>query len=75
MPWFPTLALDLCNGCGACIKFCAFGVFDSTPDGKVRVVDPCKCQVGCSSCARICRPKALTFPPRAILDTFRPGGR
>lgn len=75
IPWFPTLAADLCDGCGACLKFCSFGVFEATEDGKVVVAQPFKCQVGCSSCVGICKPKAITFPPPSILDAFRPGGR
>ena len=73
IPWFPTVALDLCNGCGACLEFCSFGVFEATEDGRVEVVEPFRCQVGCSSCANVCPPRAITFPPRDILDTFRPG--
>jgi len=75
IPWFPTVASDLCDGCGACLKFCASRVLEPTEDGKVRVAEPFKCEVGCSSCERVCKPKAITFPPRAILDAFRPGGR
>ncbi len=75
IPWFPTLAEDLCDGCGACLDFCSFGVYEATEDGKVAVVEPFKCQVGCSSCANVCPPRAITFPPRSMLDTFRPGGR
>jgi NAD-dependent dihydropyrimidine dehydrogenase PreA subunit len=74
VPWFPTIALDLCDGCGACVKFCSFGVFESTPDGKATVVEPFKCQVGCSSCTSVCPPKAITFPPRSVVDAFRPIG-
>ncbi len=75
IPWFPTVAEDLCNGCGACLDFCAFGVFGAAEDGKVTVAEPFKCQVGCSSCANVCPPRAITFPPRSILDAFRPGRR
>lgn len=75
IPWFPTVALDLCDGCGACLKFCSFGVYQATPDGKVVVADPFRCEVGCSMCAGACPPGAITFPPRTILDTYRPGGR
>jgi NAD-dependent dihydropyrimidine dehydrogenase PreA subunit len=74
VPWFPTVALDLCDGCGACYKFCSFGVFEPTPDGKATVVEPFKCQVGCSSCTSVCPPKAIAFPPRTVLDAFRPIG-
>ncbi len=74
IPWFPTVALDLCDGCGACLQFCSFGVFEATEDGKVLVAEPFKCQVGCSLCANVCPPRVITFPPRRVLDTFRPGG-
>jgi len=72
IPWFPTVASELCNGCGVCLKLCTFGALASTPDGKVEAVEPFKCMVGCSSCAGICKPKAIAFPPRAVLDAFRP---
>lgn len=75
IPWFPTVALDLCDGCGACLKYCSFGVFRATPDGKVFVAEPFRCQVGCSMCVNACPPRAITFPPRTILDAYRPGGR
>ena len=75
IPWFPTVALDLCNGCGACIDFCSFGVYGPTPEGKVVVIDPFKCEVGCSLCASACAPRAISFPPRSMLDAYRPGGR
>lgn len=73
IPWFPTLAEDLCDGCGACLRFCSYGVFAATDDGKVIVAEPFKCQVGCSACVHACPLNAITFPPRAILDAFRPG--
>ena len=73
IPWFPTVAADLCDGCGVCLTLCTYGALAPTHNGKVEVVEPFKCVVGCSSCATICEPRAITFPPRAILDTFRPG--
>ena len=75
IPWFPTVAEDLCTGCGACLEFCSFGVYGADPDGTVTVIEPFKCQVGCSSCHNVCPPRAITFPPRSILDAFRPGRR
>jgi len=74
IPWFPTLATDLCDNCGACLKFCSFGVFETAEDGKIVAAEPLKCQVGCSACVTICRPRAISFPPRTILDAFRPVG-
>jgi len=73
IPWFPTVAAELCDGCGVCLRLCKNGVLVATSDGKVEVVEPFKCVVGCETCAHICQPKAITFPPRSILDTFRPG--
>ena len=75
IPWFPTVALDLCDGCGACLKFCSSGVYQALPDGKAIVADPFRCEVGCSMCAGACPPHAISFPPRTILETYRPGGR
>ena len=73
IPWFPTVAAELCNGCGVCLELCAYGVLASTPDDKVEVVEPFRCVVGCSFCATTCKPKAITFPPQSMLDAFRPG--
>lgn len=67
IPWYPTVHEDLCDGCGACLRFCPFGVFAQTDDGKVGVTAPFKCQVGCSACIQTCKPKAISFPPRQIL--------
>jgi len=72
IPWFPMIAVDLCDGCGLCLRLCSYGALALTPDGEVEVVEPFKCVVGCSSCATICKPKAITFPPRTILTAFRP---
>lgn len=73
IPWFPTVAAEQCDGCGVCLTLCTAGVLGPTSDGKVDVVEPFKCVVGCSSCATICKPKAITFPPLTILNAFRPG--
>ncbi len=72
IPWYPMIAAELCDGCGVCLQLCKCGVLVPTTDGKVEVVEPFKCVVGCSSCATICKPKAITFPPRTILSAFRP---
>jgi len=70
IPWYPTLMAEWCDGCEACLHFCAFGVYTPAEDGKVMVTEPFKCQVGCDACARLCRPGAISFPPRDILKTF-----
>lgn len=68
VPWFPTIAEDLCDGCGRCLEFCSSGVFGPADSGEVvEVVEPFNCLVGCDACARICPRRAIIFPSRAIL--------
>ncbi|NBD36036.1 MAG: hypothetical protein GVY30_08545 [Chloroflexi bacterium] len=77
IPWFPTVDLDLCDGCGVCLRLCSHHALapieagDGDEAGKVRVAEPFHCVVGCSSCANVCKPKAITFPPRSMLDAYR----
>jgi Pyruvate/2-oxoacid:ferredoxin oxidoreductase delta subunit len=72
IPWYPTLLKDLCDGCMMCLKFCPYGVFEpDEKNEKVLVVHPFYCEVGCSMCAVKCKPKAISFPPLGILETFR----
>jgi NAD-dependent dihydropyrimidine dehydrogenase PreA subunit len=72
VPWFPTIMEELCDGCKLCLNFCSFGVYEyDEKTNKARVVNPFNCQVGCSICALKCRPKAISFPPLAILESFR----
>lgn len=72
IPWFPTLDATLCDGCGICLRLCSTGALTPTGDGKVRVAEPMACVVGCSSCATICKPGALIFPPQSMLDAYKP---
>ncbi len=71
IPWFPTVNEDLCSGCGVCLKLCSTHCLGPADGGKVRVADPFACVVGCSSCANVCKPKAITFPPRAMLELYK----
>ena len=71
IPWFPTIAEELCNGCAACIEVCPKDVFKKTADGKVIVVDPFDCIVGCCFCKSPCLPKAIMMPNREMLDSYR----
>jgi NAD-dependent dihydropyrimidine dehydrogenase PreA subunit len=72
IPWFPTVAAELCDGCGICLVMCRNHVFGERSDGKPEVVGPFRCEVGCRSCADQCAPCAISFPPRTVLDAFRP---
>lgn len=70
VPWFPTIHAELCDDCGACLRFCSFGVYAADDDDQVQVVEPFRCQVGCSTCERICKLGAIAFPPNTILLAF-----
>jgi len=72
--WFPTVSAELCNACGKCLEFCSYGVYALAEDGKVIVVEPFLCRVGCSSCGTVCQPKAILFPPRKMLEDYQPIG-
>jgi NAD-dependent dihydropyrimidine dehydrogenase PreA subunit len=71
IPWFPTINEDLCDGCGRCLDLCSKNCLAPTDDGKVWVADPFRCIVGCSSCAELCKPGAVTFPPRSVLEAWK----
>lgn len=72
IPWFPTVIGGLCNGCKACLNFCAYHVFEwDEGSEKVRVAHPYNCLVGCSTCTLKCKPNAIMFPPSGFLKEFR----
>ncbi len=62
IPWFPVIDYSLCVHCKKCEDFCLFGVYDSAPDGRVRVSRPRACKTNCPACARICPQGAIIFP-------------
>jgi NAD-dependent dihydropyrimidine dehydrogenase PreA subunit len=70
IPWFPSVNDDLCDNCGKCLKLCASKALALSENNKVFVADPFRCVVGCNSCATICKPGAITFPPRSLLDAY-----
>lgn len=72
IPWFPTIATDLCNNCGACLELCAYGVYDKDEKGNIFVIDPFSCIVGCCFCKSVCEPKAILFPSQELLNNYRP---
>jgi NAD-dependent dihydropyrimidine dehydrogenase PreA subunit len=68
VPWYPSLYPERCDGCGDCLEFCEYGVYDwDEASHKAIVVDPFNCLVGCDACARVCKRGAIRFPPREIL--------
>ena len=61
LAWFPVLDYDRCNGCGLCVEFCLFGVYERK-ERTVSVVAPWNCKPHCPACARICPTAAIVFP-------------
>lgn len=58
--WFPRISLELCNGCGVCVKFCTRGVF--TFDEGPKVTNPYRCVVSCTGCLTQCKEGAISLP-------------
>ncbi|MFW5714468.1 MAG: 4Fe-4S dicluster domain-containing protein [Brevefilum sp.] len=75
IPWFPTVSAELCDGCGNCLEVCPKDVFEKTDDGKVAVMEPFLCIVGCCFCKSACDPEAILMPQKEMLDSFRHGQR
>jgi len=62
VPWFPVIDGERCTNCQQCLGFCLFGVYDLTPEGRVRVANAEGCKTNCPACARICPEVAIIFP-------------
>jgi NAD-dependent dihydropyrimidine dehydrogenase PreA subunit len=75
IPWFPVVSAELCNGCLKCIEVCPKDVFSEEENGKVAVVEPFLCIVGCCFCRSACDPEAILMPNKEMLDQFRHGQR
>lgn len=71
IPWFPTISVELCTNCGACLDLCAREVYEQDEDGKVWVAEPFLCMVGCCFCKSVCEPKAILMPNQDMLKIFR----
>ncbi len=72
IPWFPTVYEEKCTGCKKCFLMCPTKVFlwdDKTE--KPKVIKPLNCVVGCTGCAQICEPQAISFPSKKFLDNIK----
>lgn len=58
--WLPRIALDLCNGCGECIRQCPTGAM-GWRDGKAALVQPDRCAYS-ATCEQICPVGAVELP-------------
>ncbi len=71
IPWFPTVYEEKCNGCKECYDMCPTRVYIWVEESNTpKVVYPLRCVVGCSGCAAICKLKAISFPPKSIIDNI-----
>ena len=72
IPWYPTVDLEKCTGCGVCYDFCPHGTYgwDDERD-QPEVTNPYNCVVGCSNCRPQCPVEAIEFPPLSMLRQFR----
>lgn len=71
IPWFPSVAPEVCNGCGKCIKICPKDVLALDKTGKAFVIEPFLCIVGCCFCRSACDPHAIHLPKREMMDQYR----
>ena len=60
--WHPVIDYSRCTGCGQCMQFCLFGVYELDGAETVRATHPDNCKPGCPACARICPVGAIMFP-------------
>lgn len=68
IPWFPTIDVDRCTGCGDCLEACPNGVFElDEAAGKTRVAVPTNCVVLCDKCAGLCNFEAIAFPDKVAI--------
>jgi NAD-dependent dihydropyrimidine dehydrogenase PreA subunit len=74
IPWYPTINPDLCTGCSTCVDFCKNDVLElDEAAGKSQVKNPYNCVVECSTCAKLCPEKAISFPEEGAWITFVKG--
>lgn len=59
----PRIDEDLCDGCGECSSFCAYGALATTPDRVLVFPDLCH---GCGGCAIICPRRAIREEERIV---------
>ncbi|MGD9496283.1 MAG: ferredoxin family protein [Armatimonadota bacterium] len=60
--WYPVIDRSRCIGCGHCVGFCLFGVYQTDESGQAVVIRPDNCKPGCPACSRICPGGAIIFP-------------
>jgi NAD-dependent dihydropyrimidine dehydrogenase PreA subunit len=67
IPWYPTIDFEKCVGCGKCVEYCKFGVYEfREKNGKnlPLVTMPNNCVVYCNGCEKICAYSAIKHPSK-----------
>lgn len=59
--WYPVIDYVTCAECGACVNFCAHGVYDKTKMPSPVVVQPEGCIDHCHGCGNQCPHGAITY--------------
>lgn len=60
---YPIINEELCNNCGLCAGFCAFGAILSAPKVTFAMAEKCH---DCGGCALICPRNAITYGKRPV---------
>jgi len=66
--WEPTIDHEKCVRCGLCMN-CGRKVYEWQAN-RPQVVRPDQCIVGCTTCANLCRGRAISFPSLEELREF-----
>jgi len=66
--WEPTIDHEKCVRCGLCMN-CGRKVYEWQGEAPV-VARPRECVVGCTTCANLCRGRAISFPSLEELREF-----
>ena len=59
--WYPVIDYSACIACGACVRKCAYGVYNAQKAPTPVVVNPAGCVDHCHGCGTICPVGAITY--------------
>jgi len=59
--WYPVIDYMICKECGACIRKCSHGVYDSKKGNTPVVLNSKECVDHCHGCGSLCPSGAITY--------------